>query len=100
MFSLSEREEWTISILIGSDDKLSQAEWSKYCKDIDEAIRTYAKEIHFHGYSHGGQPWQNACWVITVKSEDCSTLCQAIKPIRKEYHQNSIAITIAETEFI
>lgn len=92
----------TITIQIGNtDNKLTQQDWNKFCNNIKDAVNQNGIDTHFYGCSLSDAPWQNACWVVV------SSNINAIENLRKEliiqceaWHQDSIAFTIGETEFI
>lgn len=106
----------TIYISIGnSDDKLKQAEWSRFIADTYALVDGYSAAIHFAGYAAPGAPWQNACWCIEiepdrirriqmpndhreVRTEDL--LRERLAQIAAQYGQESIAWAEATTEFI
>lgn len=91
----------TVTIQIGnSDDKLSQERWSHYWETVDGDISDFAEETHFSASSHGWAPWQNHCWVICVKESNIPSLINRLTEIRKSFDQDSIAITIGDTQFI
>lgn len=89
-----------VYISIGnSDDKLTQEQWYDY---IIEVIRTVSVG-HIHGawYSEPASKYQNACWCVEFKtSNDVYQAKEALKIIRGNYRQDSIAWAVAETEFI
>ena len=59
----------TIYVAIGnSDDKLSQADWAEFVRDVEQAVKSCAWDIHLAGFSAPDKPWQNACWVFGVKT--------------------------------
>lgn len=94
----------TMVIQIGnSDNKLSQADWSRFVSEIDELISDHRHQnhtqIHFRGGSSWDSQWQNACWVIDHIA-NYSTFEKRITQIRKKYLQDSVAITYGETEFV
>lgn len=90
----------TIIIQIGNtDNKLTQQEWSRYCRKVDECVRHHADEIHFYGHPPGDQPWQNAAWITQMDSLGRVGLVRELGNIKREFNQDSIAITLGETEF-
>ncbi len=91
----------TISVLIGnSDDKLSQVEWNKFHSQVGSVINHHREEIFFSGSSEGSQPWQNACWVFSMHEEYLPTLKDRLNTLRVFFRQESVAITVADTQFI
>lgn len=91
----------TVTIQIGnSDDKLSQKRWSEYWSEVCGNISDFEIDQHFSASSHGYAPWQNHCWVMVIKESDIPSLINRLTDVRKQFEQESIAITIGETQFI
>jgi hypothetical protein len=91
----------TVVVQIGnSDDKLSQAQWSKFTSWVRNTLNAYSKQIHFDGGSRFDAVWQNACFVCEVKEEDRSQLMDELKYVREHFKQDSVAVTIGPTEFV
>lgn len=89
----------TVVIQIGnSDNKLTQEEWSQYVYDIQCAINKIKVDQHFFGGPPTWERWQNVCWVFTVNSFD--SFYSDVETIRTNYKQDSIAMTVGDTEFI
>jgi hypothetical protein len=92
----------TVYISIGnSDDRLTQAEWSEFCRDVDGLVRRYA-EVHGAWYSLPSTKWQNACWCVAFEPRSSlkrSTM-EELAVISKRYRQHSIAWAEAKTTFI
>lgn len=89
----------TVTICIGnSDDKLTQVEWSNFCKAIRIVLHFYT--VHFSGVSNGSAAWQNACWVFELPEDKEKELKSKITEIRKHFRQDSVAWTEGNTEFI
>ena len=90
----------TAVIQIGnSDDKLSQFEWSEFCADLGH-IADGSEEIHYMGGSPSNAPWQNACWVISISTAALPDLRANLAGMAKDYGQESIALTVGDTEFV
>jgi hypothetical protein len=92
-------------ITIGnSDDKLKQAEWSQFVSAMADLVMRWRMPIHFHGCSVGSAPWQNACWVVDIKNLDhpdhLSALRYALSEIAETWRQDSIALTLGNTEMV
>lgn len=91
----------TIVVQIGnSDNKLSQQSWAEFCTSISLVLQGRVKETHFSGGSTFDAPWQNACWVAVVEKEKLSDIKHRLRISREGYCQDSIALTVGETEFI
>lgn len=91
----------TITIQIGnSDDKLMQHQWSDFIGAVQTVLSRYEGEQHFFGVSAGWERWQNACWVMVVYEEDLERIKKALAVVRRVYKQDSIAVTVGDTEFI
>lgn len=91
----------TAIVQIGnSDDRLTQKEWASFCKDITTRIEFYARGIHFAGNSPGDAEWQNACWVFEVAENRIDHLCKMLEDGRKQFGQDSIALTLGNTIFL
>ncbi|RLI38823.1 hypothetical protein DRO66_00610 [Candidatus Bathyarchaeota archaeon] len=91
----------TVTILIGnSDNKLSQQRWSLYCNSVSYMVKSVLAEVHFTGGSPYCARWQNACYVGQIEDKDIPQLKKVLKEVRETYDQDSVAITISDTEFI
>ena len=91
----------TVVIQIGnSDDKLSQREWSGYVNDVGEAVDQYQYAVHFSGGPSTSAYWQNYCWVLVVRDEDMVKFFERLQVLRKCFKQDSIAVTIGDTQFM
>jgi len=91
----------TIIIQIGNtDDKLTQVEWSAFCRGVQAAVNGHADKTHFAGGSDYCMPWQNACWVIEAIPVMADLLRDEIVKIRTEFRQDSVAWTEGETAFV
>ena len=97
----------TVTIQIGnSDDKLPQKVWAHYVRECHELVRRHSHQLHFGGGSSPYAPWQNHCWVMNVQGtkKECKELLaefvRDLEKLRKRYDQDSVAITVGNTEFI
>jgi len=91
----------TIIIQIGNtDDKLTQVEWSAFCRHMQAAINEHAQQIHFAGGAEYHMPWQNACWVFEIAPVMADCLRPKVIALRTEYRQDSVAWTEGETAFV
>ena len=90
-----------VYISIGnSDDKLTQAEWSAFVKDVDAAVKMYSTSQHGKWMSLPNAPWQNACWCVEVSEGATLFLKDALSTLAAAYRQDSIAYAVADTTFI
>lgn len=99
----------TIYVSIGnSDDKLTQARWSRFYEEVDRAIRDVVKyegaRIHGTWLSLPQEPWQNACWCFEADDELADkvlALRVRLGELAREFGQDSIAWAEApKTEFL
>lgn len=96
----------TAVIQIGnSDDKLTQADWSDFVSDVQDFIIGSGYPIHFHGLSISSAPWQNACWVLDTRNVfdkivAIDILRHELSRLANMYKQDSIALTLGDTEFV
>lgn len=99
--SLSDGSMATVVVQIGnSDNKLSQAEWSKFVSYMRDAIGKHSEHVHFDGGSRHDAPWQNACFVSEVPGEKLELLMADMRRHRETFWQESVAVIIGETAFI
>lgn len=98
----------TVYISIGnSDDKLTQAEWSRYVHAVDTILLERSGRIAWspivtrHGswLSVPDDPWQNACWCVEI-DRDPSDLKDELRVEAQRYRQDSISWAEARTEFL
>lgn len=90
----------TAVVQIGNgDDKLSQSRWSEFAAEVKAAAERAGK-VHFSGGSHTCEPWQNACVIVELKPAAEATLREELVRLRDVYNQESIALIIAQTEFL
>ncbi len=89
-----------------SDDKLSQAEWSAFIRDIEHSLPS-GGWVRRHGNwrSLPDDPWQNACWCVEINDAVAETSTVAMKKqlafIATSWNQDSIAwAEVKETEFL
>jgi len=89
----------TIIVQIGnSDDKLTQREWSEFIAQVHHLMSMNCN-LHFSGGSAPHEKWQNYCFVGQLLG-DLFYVKRHLTDIRKSYRQDSVALTIGETEFI
>lgn len=91
-----------VYISIGnSDDKLSQAEWSRYWGEINKLLDTTATNVYGCWLSEPTSMWQNACWSVEISNSSVVGVKYLLTSIRKRYNQDSIAWSIARpTSFL
>jgi hypothetical protein len=98
----------TAVICIGnSDDKLTQAEWSEYVKDVDTFIDRWRFNVYFRGFPGSAERWQNACWVLDARDLFGEPAGQALDILRselgriaKKYKQDSIALILGDSKMV
>lgn len=60
----------TVYATIGnSDDKLGQAQWSRFAAEFIETIRIQADQIHGVWWAGPDTPYQNCCVGFSIKDE-------------------------------
>lgn len=99
-----------VYISIGnSDDKLSQADWSAFVRDVDNYVDFVcdggAATVHGRWFSASDAAYQNACWCVAFVDDDhlgsrAGWLRDNLPALAKTYRQDSIAWAEATTEFI
>lgn len=92
----------TVYISIGnSDDKLSQAQWSRFALELAAEVVSLSARTHGAWFSQPVSPWQNACWCVEFASEAQEmTAKETVAEIGQRFGQESIAWATAQTEFI
>lgn len=91
----------TITIQIGnSDNRLTQAEWSKFVRMMRAAIAPRCRGVHFEGAPANHAPWQNFARVVEATPKQVEDLRGAVACIRKIFRQDSAAFTVGTTEFV
>ena len=91
----------TVVIQVGnSDDKLSQAQWFNFVRDLRQAIVARVDCVHFSGGSDWDAAWQNACWVCAIHEADIEGLQEAVAGCRARYDQDSAAFTVGQTTLV
>lgn len=91
----------TVYASIGnSDDKLSQAQWSRFVEHFMALVHSHATQVHGEWYSAQQAPWQNACICFVLPETLVGTLRERLTSLRQEYGQDSIAWAVATTTFI
>lgn len=78
----------------------SQREWSEFVSEIRNEISAHGLEVYFFGASEGSQPWQNACWVVSVAENVIDGLLFHITKVRKKYRQESVAVVTGSVRMI
>lgn len=91
----------TCTIQIGnSDDKLTQREWARFVDDTRAEVASLATAVHFTGFSPSDAVWQNACIVAEIDRAVIDGLTKRLAVLATHYRQDSIALTVGETEFV
>jgi len=91
----------TIAIQIGNtDQKLSTQEWYDYTEDIRKQVKVHADEVHFDGHSTIESPHRNHCWVVVLPKINLNSLKDALCNVANSFKQDSLALTIGETELL
>ncbi len=92
----------TLIVLIGNtDNKLTQQEWAEFCERVRQILRLYADQTQFVGFSPTDSPFQNACYVITLRDDAVeSELIRFFRACCAIYRQDSICAMVAEPKFI
>ena len=83
-----------------SDNKLTQIDWTRFCRDITWIVENHGAGIRFSAPSIGWLAYQNACWVFEIREEELEEVKSLVRIARKQYLQDSVAIIVGETEFI
>lgn len=91
-----------VYVAIGnSDDKLTQAQWSHFCQEVDDAVRQEASEVHGEWYSPPAMQYQNACWSIVFNDRSRTPRLQdRLARLADKYDQDSIVWSEANVTFI
>jgi hypothetical protein len=91
----------TVYVSIGnSDDKLTQAEWSKYVAEFFTHVAYHSAQIHGEWYSSPAAPFQNACMCFEITDRNAALLRECLQDLRTVFNQGSVAWATARTEFI
>jgi hypothetical protein len=84
-----------------SDHRLTQVEWSMYCREFFRLVREHAAEIHGEWYSGPGAPHQNACAGFSIDGHRALLLRDEMSRLAGEFRQESIAWAACDrTEFL
>lgn len=107
----------TTYITIGnSDNRLTQQEWARFHRHVDDTVREAAASVNSFGYDdwrvtiHGAwvspsaAPSQNACWAIegtgALWASIRAVLRQELQFIAHRYGQDTVAWAEAVPEFL
>jgi hypothetical protein len=91
----------TIVVQIGnSDNKLRQADWARFVQRVGGVVREHAATIHFFGGPENWAAWQKVCWVFDGEESRLPGLKIRLAEVRKEFLQDSAAVTVGQTEFV
>ena len=83
-----------------SDNKLRQADWARFVQRVGGIVRECATTIHFFGGPEKWAAWQKVCWVFDGEESRLMNLKVRLTEARKEFLQDSAAVTVGETEFV
>lgn len=95
-----------------SDNKLTQARWSRFYASVDAHLHNFTDEVHGSWSSVPMAPYQNACWCIEFKSTPdydqagrsarrVEQLKDALRDLARNFGQDSIAwAEVRETTFL
>lgn len=92
----------TVYISIGnSDDKLTQVEWSTFCRQVQSIVYLESYRMHGEWFSDPTAPYQNMCWCVDVAEPHITDLRSELKDLARRFKQDSIAwAEIKGTEFL
>jgi len=91
----------TVVVQIGnSDNKLRQADWARFVQRLGGIICEHSATIHFFGGPENWSTSQKVCWVFDGEESRIVSLKIRLAEARKEFLQNSVAVTVGETEFV
>lgn len=94
-------EEVQIYLAIGnSDDKLSQARWAQYMRDIHLLISLNSTHIFGEWFSAPQSEYQNACYSFSLPKKDVDEFKKQVTQTRKYFSQDSVAWTEKGPEFL
>jgi hypothetical protein len=85
-----------------SDNKLTQQEWSKIIKEIENLLTIYHAQRYFTGGSDCKEAWQNYCWCFDLEGSEflIKAFKEQLRRCRERYLQDSVAILQGTSEFI
>jgi hypothetical protein len=63
-------------------------------------MRQYATHMHGEWYSAPDSPYQNACIAAEIDADDLPELREELVELRKFHGQNSVALALADTDFL
>jgi hypothetical protein len=92
-----------VLISIGnSDDKLTQAEWSRFVKEVRNLIAERGYFVtHGEWFSLPDAQWQNANWCLQpAPGAPLDSVKANLRQVARIYGQDSIAWTQGEVEFL
>ncbi len=91
----------TVVVLIGnSDNKLTQQQYSSFCRQMHDLIIGHAAGLHFSGGSAWADKYQNACWVSDIEDSQLVELEAGITSLREKFRQDSVAVIVGSTQFV
>jgi hypothetical protein len=91
----------TCFVAIGnSDDKLTQAEWSDFWCEVNNGLHGFASHMIGEWQTAAYAQRQSACWCVHVPEERLADLRDYLSKVAGRFRQDSIALSIADTELI
>lgn len=95
-------ERITVYVSIGnSDDKLTQAEWSRFVADVRGDIICAGGAFLGSWVSPSSDPWQNACWCFTIVPGVRDRLRECLASRGREFRQDAVAwAEVPVTDFL
>lgn len=91
----------TCFVAIGnSDNNLSQAEWSDFWHEIHNGLHNFASQQFGEWQTATSAVRQSACWGLQVPDENLDAFRDYLSKVAGRYRQDSIALSIGETEMI
>jgi len=93
-----------ITLIIGNtDNKLTQAEWSNFVKDVENELILASNPINifFSGGPATCERFQNFAWTFEIKNKlDRVRLQYELKKLAREYKQDAISWIEGKTIFL
>lgn len=98
---MNEESSNSYAVSIGnSDDKLSQREWVMFCIHLEDAVKAYAREVFFVGYTGPDSSYQSFTITFSATPRSRNDLWHELSSLCSRYHQDSIAVIEGQSWFI